>query len=361
MSVKPFVTCTTRLNLKFSQNNTVMKSRLLLFLVFTILILSNSFGQSIPDYVSQDQLIGYWPLDANGVDLSPSQNHGTIGGAEACQDRFGNVNHAYSFNGSDQHITCESAGPGGSSDRTVSFWLRVDSIKQNFDDVNLEYIFSYGSDLNGSGGHEFSVFLNTLQCPSIAFNTGSDYLMFEYLEEDFEVWVHFAFVINGNSISNVKMYRNGELSTSGCFTTPNVATIGTFTDRPIHIGTSHKSEEAQLSSRHLAGYLDELAFWSRALTSEELAAYYAGSLITDTPTEGTSSAYQVFPNPASQRITIISPEASENGTVQIFNITGQLVKVVALSGQTSEIDISDIPAGIYHLSVQGSLQRVVVY
>ncbi|MEZ4800337.1 MAG: LamG-like jellyroll fold domain-containing protein [Flavobacteriales bacterium] len=337
----------------------MIQKTLLLNLFFFILI-SNTFSQEIPDYVSQDQLIGYWPLDGNANDFSENQNHGSIVGAEACNDRFGNVNHAYSFDGVSQHISCEYTGPSGAAERTVSFWLRIDSIKTSLETQVLEYIFSYGSDFEGAGGTEFSIFIDQIQCTSLTFNSGADYIMYPFSEDDFENWVHFAFVLNGNSIGDVSFYRNGVLVNQSCFATPSVSNIGTNASRPIHIGTNHKTAQVANSNYHLAGYLDEVAFWSRALSDQEIADFYAGSTITNVDVVQSNIDFDIYPNPTSGKLLLDSPNMLINVPIAIYNLTGQLVKQTLSSGEKTIIDISDLPAGIYFLKVEGQTKRLVV-
>jgi hypothetical protein len=74
-----------------------MKNHLLsaLFALFTLSV----FAQ-IPTYVPANGLVGWWPFNGNANDESGNGNHGTVNGATLTNDRFGNVNGAYSFNGS---------------------------------------------------------------------------------------------------------------------------------------------------------------------------------------------------------------------------------------------------------------------
>ncbi len=91
--------------------------------------------------------------------------------------------------------------------------------------------------------------------------------------------------------------------------------------------------------------------------------FYAG--ITDDPTTPpstgvdiettTADAVNVYPNPSTDVINI----ATEGGTtltqVQLFDITGQLVKSLELeSVVNASLDVSDLPTGIYHLEMNSS-------
>ena len=52
----------------------------------------------------QDGLVAYYPFSGNANDYSGIGNHGTVFGATLATDRFGNLNHAYSFDGIDDYI-----------------------------------------------------------------------------------------------------------------------------------------------------------------------------------------------------------------------------------------------------------------
>ena len=53
-------------------------------------------------------LIGCYPFRGNARDLSPSQNHGKVTGATLTEDRFGQKNNAYYFDGQDDFIEIDA-------------------------------------------------------------------------------------------------------------------------------------------------------------------------------------------------------------------------------------------------------------
>jgi len=64
----------------------------------------------------------------------------------------------------------------------------------------------------------------------------------------------------------------------------------------------------------------------------------------------------VYPNPASDRITISG--LPDNTPLSIFNISGQKLKEVVGSGDTS-IDISTMPAGVFFIKTPNEVFRVI--
>jgi len=64
----------------------------------------------------------------------------------------------------------------------------------------------------------------------------------------------------------------------------------------------------------------------------------------------------VYPNPASNNITIEAPQQAE---IEITNIQGQLIKTLAANSNKTNIDVSAFPNGIYFVKVKMG-KRVVV-
>jgi hypothetical protein len=65
--------------------------------------------------------------------------------------------------------------------------------------------------------------------------------------------------------------------------------------------------------------------------------------INTTETDGSNQSLMLSPNPASQRVRIVAEEIP--GEFQVYSATGVLLR----SGVGLEIDLSDLPAGVYHI------------
>jgi hypothetical protein len=69
-------------------------------------------------------LVAYYPFNGNANDASGNKNNGTVNGAVFAKDRFGNLNSAYSFNGTSNFIQIpNSSSLQLGSSYTISAWV----------------------------------------------------------------------------------------------------------------------------------------------------------------------------------------------------------------------------------------------
>ncbi len=67
-----------------------------------------------------------------------------------------------------------------------------------------------------------------------------------------------------------------------------------------------------------------------------------------------ANAETIYPNPATHTFSIIN--IGKGATVEVYSLTGQLL---LKSNKTQNIDISKLPAGIYHVHVFSNGKRSV--
>lgn len=98
------------------------------FTLLAIALTVNAFAQ-----VPSSGLVGYYPFTGNANDLSGNANNGTVNGATLTNDRFGNPNAAYSFNGTTNFITVPNAASIASfpNGQTISMWLKITAYPTN--------------------------------------------------------------------------------------------------------------------------------------------------------------------------------------------------------------------------------------
>jgi hypothetical protein len=93
-----------------------------LLILATALLSISTFSQ-IPNYVPANGLVGWWPFNGNANDESGNGNHGTVNGATLTQDRFGNANMAYGFDGVSQNIEVSNSNSLNSLEISISVWI----------------------------------------------------------------------------------------------------------------------------------------------------------------------------------------------------------------------------------------------
>ena len=78
--------------------------------------------------------------------------------------------------------------------------------------------------------------------------------------------------------------------------------------------------------------------------------------LTVSITENNEIAFVMYPNPAKDYVTIESAKAAD---VKIYSISGQMLSEQNISEGINTIDLSDLNAGIYFISVNGTMVKVV--
>jgi hypothetical protein len=286
-----------------------------------------SFAQTVPNYVPSNGLVGWWPFNGNATDESINTNDGTVNGAILTTDRFGNASTAYSFNGTSNFIGTNLFGPTGGSQRTLSFWAKP---LNNSGDCS---VMGYGTSLPSQ-----------MIQPNIAFRNGGEFGIDisdsyqRYYSPNITVGWHFYTVVVPNISSpltqDILMYMDGVLLSNQATINPtyNINTGSTF---PLNFGRNC------LGGQYYKGSLDDIGFWNRALTQQEITGLYNGNIcyqtitVTDTLLINTNftgfnpvtyqNTIKIWPNPTNDHITI------DNGN--LANLTGHQIKISNALGQ----------------------------
>jgi hypothetical protein len=69
--------------------------------------------------------------------------------------------------------------------------------------------------------------------------------------------------------------------------------------------------------------------------------------------EGAAAAWAAFPNPATSFVQITAPETLSGRSYSLFDIRGILVDRGSFGEQSPVLDVSEWPAGVYVLAVDG--------
>ena len=113
---------------------------------------------------------------------------------------------------------------------------------------------------------------------------------------------------------------------------------------------------------------------SYALTCVAFGDYYVGYIGTDSSfylktTDGTTGIsinvseddrIDLFPNPAKNKLKINTKENSNKAKFNIYTLQGQLVLEGEFSDKETELDISQLKAGMYLFRTKNSVQKFIV-
>jgi hypothetical protein len=71
-------------------------------------------------------------------------------------------------------------------------------------------------------------------------------------------------------------------------------------------------------------------------------------------------ALNVFPNPSNQSIQVEWFKEEIGGKYQRINMSGQKILEADVNAQTTTIDVSNLPSGVYSLKTHYSITKVII-
>ena len=83
-----------------------------------------------------------------------------------------------------------------------------------------------------------------------------------------------------------------------------------------------------------------------------ISTNFTGIVIID------KKVFSVYPNPANNILNILS-EKEENGTIQVYNISGSNIGNYTINGNRCSIDVSSFPNGLYFIKIGSSVQKFI--
>jgi hypothetical protein len=311
-------------------------------------------------------LVGYWPFCGNANDDSGHGNNGTVNGATLTTDRFGNSNSAYDFDGLTSSISGTGVNlPQGDTARTVSLWVKTAGGFSVNTGGETGAIFDYGTLENNK---RFSVLLvdnDFTNYFSAAYNDfHSDTTI------DVNVWTNIIWVYSETSL---KLYLNGELSSTGTISTLNT------TGQNFVFGNTIPNSVGQYEK--YKGAIDDIGIWNRALTPSEVSQLYnqnqcfTNTTVTDTLVINVgqlsytnpityANNITLYPNPANTQVNISFNNVTDltGGTIDIINSLGQQVATtpIANSGASTTMSLATWGgSGLYFVQILNAQGQIL--
>ena len=293
---------------------------------------------------SQDltaDLLLHYPFDGNANDESVNELHG-IPNATLAEDRFGNVNSAYHFNGVDEYIDLPiSPVLKPQLPITYSCWVKFDVI-----DVSKTVIATNDFATDSHSG----AWINTGSNGNFAANYGDNSgntsspnrrtkVGITSLEAD--VWYHLVAVIRGPQDMDVYVdCRNDEGTYSGS------GSMIAYSSAPGSIGRKDSYYGGPAS--YFQGTIDDFRYWERGLSEEEISLLCQWDLDLEENELLNDFAFKVFPNPANGEINIQASDLTAIKEYKIMSVDGKEVLADDLNGS---IDVSNLSKGLYVVSL----------
>jgi hypothetical protein len=216
-------------------------------------------------------LILYLPMNQNGEDSSTWHYQTQLKGPEVTNDRFGNPDHAYLFDGINDHITVNNdKALITSNEFTICMWAKINGRSKTEPTFNNS-LFEQRNDNPGA----------SVEIHFLAERLGYVYLGLrssegperEFFQADYpgdKTWYHFAAMIDENK--TISLFINGSQKMTG-----NLVGNGDFHSNVnrVSIGASHL--ETSINGA-FNGAIDEVYIYNRALKLCEIEALYSGQL-----------------------------------------------------------------------------------
>ncbi len=286
--------------------------------------------------------IAYYPFNGNANGESGFGNSGTVSGATLVEDRFGNANSAYHFDGVNDYIRV----PNNSSINfqeaiTISFWMKI------------EQLFDRESFPISHGGWEnrwkVSIIPEKRLRWTVKTGTGIKDLDSQ-AQLSTDVYYNIVVLYSG---SDFEVYINGELDASSSWS----GLIST-TSLDLTIGRYLPSN----SDYNFKGVLDDIRIYDYTLSITEIQNLYRENTgIEDLKTKVIPDQYvlyQNYPNPFNPQTTIqYQLPITGNVTLQIFDLTGRLVQTLVDETKPAgeyivNWNVRNVSSGIYLYRLQ---------
>lgn len=317
--------------------------------------------------IPTDNLLLHMPFNGNANDETGNGNSGVVYGPSLTTDRFGNPNSAYSFDGIDDYIDINNSNLDASLEATINFWFAASSswnsstdhqaliLSDVLGDNNGDFLIAFnrtncgGSPASNDGKFHFELQGdmangNSVNCPTYGLTKVSSNVNTWNSQE----WNMITAIVNGGRI---KIYVNGVFQniqdcSSALFINGQNVTLGRY------------FAPQQLSV--FDGSMDDIRIYGRALTDIEITSIFNELNPLSTTSIDPVVSVQVYPNPASNSLTIEIDDNTVDNKIKFRNILGQVTHEVTLVASKSNIDLANfVEKGIYFIEIYNNKNQLI--
>lgn len=310
----------------------------------TVLLLALMLTTSLNAQTLTNNLLYYLPIIGNADDVSGNGYHATSTGT-LTTNRMGVANSAYEFNGSGQTIVLPNLPQlKPQLPMSVSFYAWFDVLVNTAFSNDLTpsaytgmWIGTAGDGtihLNYGDGGTTSPPFRRSKSSAVSVTTGT--------------WHHYVGVIR--DWNDMDIYIDC-VDAGGAYSGSGGSLF--YSNNPGQIGIAAAANQPGGVS-YMAGKIDEIAFWDRALTPSDVLAICKGSLndlIIGNDEGIAANDVEVYPNPTTDRATVKIPAALKDLTkLQVIDFQGKILQSIALNGNLSQmVSMAGLAKGLYFL------------
>ena len=242
--------------------------------LFALAVLySNYCTAQVPDYVSQSNLVGWWPLHNNLIDSSSNSYDGSGANYSFTIDRFGSPFNACDFTSNNTSYIQFSNLANAIGPYSINYWVKLNTY-QNLD-VLLD--FHPGAQCATFPQHwESDDSLFVVECNNVPTKRSLGH------KDDF-IW-YWRMVTHMATADTTYIYVDGILKFAFPFS------WGTAPDYNMIVGNNYNSVNAYNKGANAT--VDDIGFWSGILEQCEISKLFhaANTLITQHPVNATTMA-----------------------------------------------------------------------
>ncbi len=223
----------------------------LLPLISSLFLVSPSASQ-----IPIDGLVAYYPFNGNAHDESGNGNDGGVLGASLTFDRFGNPDHAYSFDGVDDLISIPNSSSLQSIDSeiTLAAWVYVNGWYTNWAGLasksNSIERAQYGVAFQPEGRIDVDL-------------VGTKITLLTGFQFELSTWYFLAMRWDGE---DVQVFVNESIVGASTYAPPPLAN-----QMPFEIG-----RHTPVNTEYMNGLIDDIRLYDRALSDAEVQELYNG-------------------------------------------------------------------------------------
>ena len=254
--------------------------KIFLTITLVLFIIPIGISQDLPSYVPTDGLVAFYPFNGNANDASGNGKNGTVDGADLTEDRFGNENSAYNFNGDNSIINLPELDsnigtPGAITSYSMWFKGSAPQDGNGLGQGNILHAFVPG---NGDYYIRFEVARST-ENPNLFLKVyyrnpnDNNEPSKELIDYSTQTWHNITVVADG--ISGLYNYYFNGVNLPEMSFSFNPNNDYSNSNRVWQIG---RINPAPNSLPHaFLGQIDDIGIWNRALTEQEIQNLYNSS------------------------------------------------------------------------------------